>query len=152
MRQLPSLQQRTAKTHNSQGARTRPDPAPCASKNRKKTDQGGRVHVPFEQGTSRCTKPVHTHHATHKTSKQLHHAHQHRQSNIFPAFSSPPSAAHLGDDEGENESAEDLGEENATRLVQGLVHEQHLVLIRQLAREEVGDADHQDERVHDRVR
>lgn len=59
---------------------------------------------------------------------------------------------HLRDDEGEDETPKDLGEEHATSLVEGLVDEEHLVLVGQLARKEVGDAHHQDERVHDRIR
>ena len=62
------------------------------------------------------------------------------------------SRTYLCDDEAEDEPPENLGEEYATCLVQGLVHEQHLMLVCQVAGEKVRDAHHEDERVDDRVR
>ena len=58
----------------------------------------------------------------------------------------------LRDDDGEDEAPEDLGEVNASCLVHRLVHEEHLMLVGQMAREEVRYAHHQDERVDDGVR
>lgn len=59
--------------------------------------------------------------------------------------------SNLGDDDGENETPEHLGEENASGFVQRLVDEKHLVLVGCVTGEKVRDAHHQNERVDDGV-
>lgn len=58
---------------------------------------------------------------------------------------------HLRQDKSEDEAPENLREKHASGLIQRLVHKEHLVLVSDMAGEEVRDAHHQDERVDDGV-